>query len=53
VVPLTINGAVIRDIERVLFLSANTILKTLREAATGVGEPAYPRRVRDLEMDEF
>ena len=53
VVPLTINGAGIRDIERVLFLSTNTILKTLREAATGVDEPAYPRRVRDLEMDEF
>jgi transposase-like protein len=33
VVPLTINGAGIRDIERILFLSANTILKTLREAA--------------------
>jgi transposase-like protein len=30
VVPLTINGAGIRDIERVLFLSTNTILKTLR-----------------------
>jgi insertion element IS1 protein InsB len=53
VVPLMINGAGIRDIERILFLSANTILKTLREAATRLDEPAYPRRVRDLEMDEF
>jgi hypothetical protein len=53
VVPLTINCGVIRDIEHVLFLGANTILKTLREAATGVDEPAYPRRVRDMEMDEF
>jgi len=53
VVPLTINGAGIRDIERVLFLSTNTILKTLREAAKRADEPAYPRRVRDLEMDEF
>jgi hypothetical protein len=33
VVPLTINGAGGRDIERVLLLSANTILKTLLEAA--------------------
>jgi transposase-like protein len=33
-VPLRINGAGIRDIERILFLSANMILKTLREAAT-------------------
>lgn len=53
VVPLTINGAGIRDIERVLFLSTNTILKTLRESATRLDEPAYPRRVHDLEMDEF
>jgi insertion element IS1 protein InsB len=53
VVPLTINGAGFRDIERVLFLSTNTILQTLREAAKRTDEPAYPRRVRDLEMDEF
>src|SRR5262249_10379235 len=53
VVPLTINGAGIRDIERVLFLSTNTILKTLLEAATLEDDPAYPRRVHDLEMDEF
>jgi transposase-like protein len=53
VIPLTINGAGIRDIERVLFLSPDTILKTLRESATRLHEPAYPRRVRDLEMDEF
>ena len=49
VVPLTINGAGIRDIERILFLSTNTILKTLREAAKRADEPAYPRRVCDLE----
>ena len=53
VVPLAINGAGIRDIERVLFLSTNTILKTLRAAAKRADEPAYPRRMRDLEMDEF
>jgi hypothetical protein len=53
VVPLTINGAGIRDIERVLVLSTNTILKTLRESAARLEEPAYPRRVHDLEVDEF
>jgi insertion element IS1 protein InsB len=53
VVPLTINGAGIRDIERVLFLSTNTILKTLLEAATPADDPAYPRRVHDLEMNGF
>jgi hypothetical protein len=34
-------------------LSTNTILKTLRETAKRADEPAYPWRVRDLEMDEF
>jgi transposase-like protein len=53
VVPLTINGAGIRDIERVLFLSANTILQTLRESAARLDEPAHPRRALDLEMDEL
>jgi hypothetical protein len=53
VVPLTINGAGIRDIERILFLSTNTILKTLLEAATLADDPDYSQRVRDLEMDEF
>jgi transposase-like protein len=53
VVSLTINGAGIRDIERVLFLSTNTIHKTSRESATRLDEPAYPRRLHDLEMDEF
>jgi insertion element IS1 protein InsB len=37
----------------ILFLSPNTILKTLRESATRLDEPAYLRCVRDLEMDEF
>ena len=45
-IPLTINGAGIRDIERVLFLSTNRILKTLLEAATLADDPAYPRRAR-------
>src|SRR5215470_14391793 len=43
VVTLTINGAGIRDIERVLFLSTNTILKTLRVSATRLDEPTYSR----------
>src|SRR5262245_1167190 len=53
VVLLTLNGSTTRDIERVLFLSTNAILNTLREAATRVVEPVYPWCVRDLEMDEF
>ena len=42
VVPLAINGAGIRDIERILFLSTNTILKALLEVATLADDPAYP-----------
>jgi transposase len=49
VVPLTINGAGIRDIERILFLSANTILKTLREAATRLDEPTCTRTWKCVE----
>src|SRR5215213_5058349 len=53
VVPLTMNGSGIRDIARVLMLSPNTVIKTLRQAAAKVGEPEVPHRVLDLEIDEF
>lgn len=53
IVPLTMNGAGIRDLARVLLLSPHTVLKTLRQAAAAVSEPAPPRRVRDLELDEY
>jgi IS1 family transposase/transposase-like protein len=53
IVPLTMNGSGLRDISRVLLLSLNTALKTLRQAAEEVSEPTVPRRVHDLEVDEF
>jgi insertion element IS1 protein InsB len=53
VVPLTMNGSGIRDIRRVLSLSVNTVLKTLREAATQITEPVLPKQIQVLELDEF
>lgn len=53
VVPLAINGAGVRDTARMLLLSLNRVLKTLRQSAAEVTEPAVPRRVADLELDEF
>ena len=47
------NGSGIRNISRVLLLSPNRVLKTLRQAAAEVSEPIAPRRVRDMEIDEF
>jgi hypothetical protein len=43
----------VRDIAQLLLISPNTVLKTLRAEAAKVSEPKMPRRVRDLEMDEF
>jgi transposase-like protein len=53
IVPMTMNGSGICDISRVLLLSHYRVLKTLREAAAQVAEPAVPRRVSALELDEF
>jgi IS1 family transposase/transposase-like protein len=53
IVPMTINGSGIRDITRVLGVSINTVLKTIREQASRVADPVLPSRVTDLEMDEM
>lgn len=53
VVPLTMNGSGICDIRRVLCLSVDTVLKTLREAAAQIEEPALPKQIQVLELDEF
>jgi hypothetical protein len=53
IVPLTMNGAGVRDIERLLLLSRYSVLKTVRTAAAQIAEPTVPRRVRALELDEF
>lgn len=53
VLPMTINGSGIRDISRVLSISTNTVLKLIRQAAAKVAEPVVPKRIADLELDEF
>lgn len=52
VLPMTLNGSGIRDISRVLSMSTNTVLKLIRQAAK-VAEPAVPKRIASLELDEF
>jgi IS1 family transposase/transposase-like protein len=53
ILPMTMNGSGIRDISRVLSISTNTVLKLIRQAAEKVAQPAVPRRIADLELDEF
>jgi IS1 family transposase/transposase-like protein len=53
IVPMTINGSGIRDITRVLGVSINTVLKTIRQAAEQVNEPGVPARITDLQVDEM
>lgn len=50
---MTMNGSGIRDIARVLSISINTVLKTIRKQAAKVCEPAVPERITDLEIDEM
>ena len=47
------KGSGIRDICRVLKVSINTMLKTLRQRASEVREPIVPERVTELEIDEM
>lgn len=53
VVPMTLNGSGIRDISRVLSVSINTGLKTIRQQADETKEPLLPARVTELQLDEF
>ena len=53
IVPLTMNGAGVRDIVRVLLVRRYTVLKTLRTRAAQVTELAAPKQVCDLALDEF
>jgi insertion element IS1 protein InsB len=47
------NGPGIRHICRVLRVSINTVLKTIRQQAARVTEPIVPARVTELEIDEM
>jgi transposase-like protein len=53
VVPMTMNSSGIRDIARVLSISTQTVMKTIRASAAAVREPRVPPRIKDLEIDEF
>jgi transposase-like protein len=53
IVPMTLNGAGIRDISRVLRVSINTVLKAIQAQAEQVSEPEVPNRVTDLQVDEM
>src|SRR5215210_4343019 len=53
VVPMTMNSSGIRDIARVLSISTQTVMKTIRAGAAEVSEPRVPSRIKDLEVDEF
>ena len=50
---MTFNSSGIRDISRVLRVSTNTVLKTLRERAAMILEPRLPARIKNLEVDEL
>jgi IS1 family transposase/transposase-like protein len=53
IVPMTLNGSGISDICRVLQVSINTVLKTIRQQAARVDEPVVPARITELEIDEM
>jgi insertion element IS1 protein InsB len=53
IVPLSLNGCGIRDIARVLRVSPNTVLKSLRHEARRVRRAKLPERLTDLELDEL
>lgn len=50
---MTMNGSGVRDICRVLRVSINTVLKTIRQQAKQVCDPVVPARVTDLQIDEM
>ncbi len=49
---MTLNGSGVRDIARVLGISATTVLLALRQAAAVTPEPRVPPRIKELEIDE-
>ncbi|MCU0238896.1 MAG: IS1 family transposase [Pyrinomonadaceae bacterium] len=53
IIRLTLNGSGIRDIARVLQISTNTVLSEIRKKAGQISEPRVPKRIGNLEIDEF
>jgi Homeodomain-like domain len=50
---MTRNGSSISDIARVLQISPNTVLKTLRQQAAALSQSPLPERLADVELDEM
>ena len=50
---MTMNGSGISDISRVLKVSINTVLKTIRQQAEKITEPVVPSRLTELQIDEM
>lgn len=53
ILKMTLNGSGIRDISRVLAISVNTVLKTIREAAAKLPVLRVPTKAQTIELDEF
>ena len=52
IVPMTLNSSGIRDISRVLKISPNTVLSTLRNAYKQLPIIEKPRKVTSVQVDE-
>src|SRR5262245_48365621 len=48
IVPMTLNGCGVRDVSRALFVSLNTVLKTLQAAAAAIPGLPLPSKAPDL-----
>jgi insertion element IS1 protein InsB len=53
IIALSLNGCGIRDITRVLRVSPNTVLKTLRHHAATLKRPRLPPHLAEVEIDEM
>jgi insertion element IS1 protein InsB len=53
IVPMTMNGSGVRDVCRVLKVSINTVIKTIRQQSKEVSDPVAPAHVTELEIDEM
>jgi len=50
---MCLNGSGIRDISRVLRVSATTVMKVIRQQAEFLPPEKFPERVADVELDEM
>ena len=53
IVPMCLNSSGIRDIARVLRVSATTVIKVIRQSAQLLPPENLPERIADLELDEM